>query len=525
MRATRANLSTVRAVAGLLFFCAFALAQTAPVPADCAADGSVVNAATGEPIPRARVFEVRSQIGTMADNAGRWSFSGLMCGRGAVTATRPGFLPGTARAAGDNMTGPLTLVSGSPAHNLVIKLTPQAVLTGRVTDESGDPFPGVQISAMSSVVSGGKRTVQPAQSTITNDLGEYRLAELKAGRFVICAQTPMAPPSETTATQDTCFPAAPEGGAVNAMAVFAGTETHVDFDLRQVHAVHVRGTVIGMPPSRGAALTLRYRGALSRAYVARPAAIDPAGRFDVRGVPPGSYLLVVDYYDSGHRLMARVPVDVGNSDIDGIVVRMEQGITLTGKIRVESASQTALSSMAWGLNLASSEPDVANPRIELGKDRSTFSITDVTPGSYRIIGTPPAPFYLNRAMIAGHDLTRDEMPITQSGLELDVVLGDDSGAIEGAAEDSNGKPPVTGAGITVLRDGRIASLGAIGSDGHFRIQNLGPGDYRIYAWDKLDEAEYADEDWMKRHGGYGQSITVASGQTATVKLTVATVNP
>jgi hypothetical protein len=143
----------------------------------------------------------------------------------------------------------------------VIKLTPQAVVTGRVTDESGDPVPGAQVIALSSIVISGKRTVQPAQSTATNDLGEYRLAGLRAGRFVFCAQTPMVPPGETTAAQDSCFPDAPEGGAVSAMAVFAGSETHVDLVLRQVHAVHVRGTVSGMPPSRGAALTLRYRGA------------------------------------------------------------------------------------------------------------------------------------------------------------------------------------------------------------------------------------------------------------------------
>jgi len=528
MAAGKANLSTVRAIAVLLLSGPLASAQVAPVQNDCAADGSVVNAVTGEPIPRAHVFDLRSQNATAADNAGRWSLSGLMCGQGAINATRPGFLQGTTREVAPGIPGSLTLVSGSPAHDLVIKLTPQAVVTGRVTDESGDALPAAQIIAMSSIVTNGKRTVQSAQNTITNDLGEYRLAGLRAGRFVFCAQTPTlpprVPPSDTTATQDACFPAAPEGGAISAMAIFAGTETHVDFVLRQVHASHVRGTVTGMPPSRGATLTLRYTGPLSQAPVARPAAIDPAGRFDIRGVPPGSYVLVVDYFDQGHRLMARVPVDVGSADVDGLVVRIEPGITVTGKVRVESASG-APAPRSWGLGILSSEPGLEAGRMQWDKDRSTFSIADLSPGSYRIVGTPPAPFYLKRAMLGGRDIAQDEMPIMQSGLELDVVLGDDGGAIEGTVEDAEGKTPASGAGIIALRGGRMARLSSAGPDGHYRIQNLGPGDYRIYAWDDLSEAEYADEDWMKRHGGYGQSVSVASGQTATVKLTVAAVGP
>lgn len=525
MLAGKAKLSNVRALALLLSFGAFAAAQIAPARTDCAADGSVVNAITGEPVPRARVTALPTQLSTVADDAGRWSLSNLTCGRGQITAARPGFLTGGIRTPENAAAPALILQQGSPAHDLTIKLTPQAVVTGKVTDEQGDPVPGAQIIALSSIVIGGKRTVQSAQSVVTNDLGEYRLAGLKAGRLIFCAQTPMAPPGETTTAQDACFPAEPEGGAVSGMAVFAGAETHVDFVLREVHAVHVRGTVSGMPPSRGAALTLRYRGSLSQAYVARPAQVDPLGRFEIRGVPPGSYMLAVDYWDSGHRLMAHVPVDVGNVDVDGVAVRLEPGLTVTGKVRVESSSGAARLPAYWGMHLVPSEPNLSNGSVEWSRDGSTFTVTDVAPGNYSITGTPPAPLYLKRAMIGGRDFAWDVIAIAQPGLELDVVLGDDGGVIEGAVENAEGKPPSTGAGITVLQNGRLAGLSSSGADGHFRVPNLAPGDYRIYAWDNLSEAEYADEEWMRLHGGYGQNATVASGQTATVNLTVAAVGP
>ena len=163
--------------------------------------------------------------------------------------------------------------------------------------------------------------------------------------------------------------------------------------------------------------------------------------------------------------------------------------------------------------------------MQWDKGSSMFSISDLAPGAYMISGTPAAPFYLKRAMIGSRDLSRDETPIVQSGEEVDVVLGDDGGLIEGTVEDADSKVPTMGAGIVVLRDGRLTRAAGLGPDGHFRIQNIGPGDYRVYAWDNLNEVEFADQDWMKRHGGYGQSVTVAPGQTATVKLTIAAVGP
>ena len=56
--------------------------------------------------------------------------------------------------------------------------------------------------------------------------------------------------------------------------------------------------------------------------------------------------------------------------------------------------------------------------------------------------------------------------------------------------------------------------------GHFKIQNVAPGDYTIYAWDDPNEVEYADPDWMRRNGGGGTAITVAASQNQQIKLTL-----
>jgi carboxypeptidase family protein len=494
-------------------------AQPPPPPSNCAADGVVVNSMTGEPIPRAHVISAASQTSGTADNLGHWSLTNITCGRLLVTATRPGFLNGGVRDQ------PM-ISADSPAHDVRIQLTPQSVVVGKVTDEQGDPVMNAQVSVLGSRVIEGHRTFQTMSAAQTNDLGEFRIASLPAGRFIFCARGQAAfvgsfnnpaNAADSMANGETCYPGPVEGGAASAMELPAGHETRVDFSLRQVPAVRVRGTVAGMPKSQGAAVTLQQRGPSRGQVNARPANITPDGHFEVRGVTPGSYILATDYWEGGSRLTARVPVEVGGSDVEGIAVHLEPGASIAGSVRVESATGKTLPNQPWPMNLRSSDPTIGGGQLKWGKDRDTFTIADTTPGTYRLEGTPPPPFYIKSAMLGGRDLTREEVLIGQSAGQLDIVIGDDGGSIEGVVQDSDGQPAARAA-VMAMQEGRSPRNFMGGADGHFRLANLPPGDYRIYAWDDITQVEYADPEWMKHHGGKGQSVTVSPGQTASLML-------
>src|SRR5437763_817587 len=73
-------------------------AQAAPPAMDCAASGTVVNAITGEPIPRAMVtmgaaLGIGAAVGAATDANGKWTIANTACGLRVPTAARPGFLP------------------------------------------------------------------------------------------------------------------------------------------------------------------------------------------------------------------------------------------------------------------------------------------------------------------------------------------------------------------------------------------------------------------------------------------------
>lgn len=502
------------------------ISQQPPPPTifDCSADGTVVNSVTGEPIARAHVNVIpngSAGYSTITDSSGSWSLSNMGCAAGVLQVTRPGFLQNTPNSGAGGPFRRLTLVSGSPVHDVKTELVPQSVAFGKVLDDQGDPVVGAQISGWSSHVVEGRSRFQQAGLTITNDLGEYRIPNLSRGKYVLCVH--MNPPNGTmqlaaqTIAADTCYPGPLEGGVASAMDLPAGRESKVDFTLNEVPAVHVRGSLTGLPDGRGSGVNLVKRtGADLGGNFGNVPGVVRNGNFDFR-VAPGSYMLMADYFDAGKRLTARVPVDVGATDIDNIAVHLDSGFTVTGMVRVVSQSGRTTAPQ-FGVGLRPSEPGSNTGQMKWEPDHSSFAISEMVPGSFRLDVNPPAPFYVKSAMLAGQDILNNDVPISQAAGPIEIVLRDDGGSIEGDVVDANGQP--VSAGVMLLRGTiRVASLMSQPT-GHFKIQNVAPGDYTIYAWDDPNEVAYADSDWMRRNGGGGTAITVTASQNQQIKLTL-----
>lgn len=498
-----------------------------PVPpaiSDCAADGTVVNSITGEPIVRAHVNVTIGATTSSAttDSSGKWALSKLGCAPGQLMVTRPGFLQTAQNGNILTMTGgairPLTLVSGSPLHDLKTELVPQSVALGRVLDDQGDPVMNAQLRVLISRVVEGLPRFQQIATGATNDLGEYRIASLPHGKYILCVHSAQPNLQTQTITADSCYPGPLEGGAASAMDLPAGRETKVDFTLTQVVPVHIRGTVSGLPEGRGTGVNLIQRGIHADFGGNMPGSVRD-GKFDFR-VPPGSYMLTADYFEAGKRLTARVPVDAtGSSDIDNIAVQLDAGFTVTGVVHAVSQSgQNAAASRQFPISLRPSEPVNGTAQLKWSPDHASFTFNDMVPGTYRLTVNPPSPYYVKSATLAGQDLLNTEVPISQAAGPIEITLSDNGGSIEGDVVDANGQP--VAAEIILLRDTTRAANLRTQPNGHFKLQNVAPGDYTIYAWDDANEVEYANPDWMRHYGSGGVPVTVTAGQSnAQIKLT------
>ncbi len=497
-------------------------AQGPPPPTsfDCAADGVVVNSVTGQPIIRAQVLASSSgtQRVVLSNSTGQWRFDGLPCGPTTLTALRTGFLQG--QTPGLSRVNLMKLVSGSPIHDFKISLTPQVVVNGRVLDPEGDPVLNARIVVLTSRIVNGKRTFQQSGNTNTNDLGEYRVPTLSSGKYVVCA-FPAAfggmflpgTAGDAATGGEACYPGFPEPGMLG-MDLPAGREARVDFNLPRVSVVQVRGTLSGVPKGRSVSLSLIRQGMPSGMGASpRQALLMPDGTFAVMGVTPGSYLATCDYFEGSSRLSARMPVQVGGSDVDGVNLQLEPALSIPGRVRMEVKSGAPTPVPTFAMSLESSDA-VGGVRVVWGKD-GAFTIETVTPGTYRLNAFPPGKFFVKSATLGGRDFLSQDVAIAGPPGPLEVLLSDDGGALDIQVEDADGKPVESW--VLTQMEGRPARFVHVNSDGRIAAQGLAPGKYRVSAWDDNQLVEYANPDWMRRYPA-GQSVTVEAGQSASVKV-------
>jgi hypothetical protein len=135
--------------------------------------GHVVAGTSGDPIRNARVTltpEPPQPPVVLTDGDGTFRLT-APAGNYRVVASKAGYARGDARAA--------------PGEPVEVRLNKGAVIAGRVVDESGEPVVDVKVTALDPDA-GHPTTVATAE---TDDRGEYRLAGLPDGAFVVSVTT------------------------------------------------------------------------------------------------------------------------------------------------------------------------------------------------------------------------------------------------------------------------------------------------------------------------------------------------
>jgi hypothetical protein len=272
--------------------------------------GRVVDAGTGAPVAGALVMllpvEQPFPPGAMAspqaptDANGEFSLERVWAGRFRVQIQKSGFA--AARELLDGQT--LDISAGQSIGGITFTLTRAGVIAGRIVDASGEPAAQVMVHALRRATgdtgqSSGARTMQMAQ---TNDLGEFRLAGLPEGRYVVIAtprpQPPFAQvsPGRSTVPAPTYYPGTTDPQTAHIIDLAAGqTVASIQFSIAALQAHDVSGIVVDEAgsPQPGAMVTLmadypRADGLL----VPMTGRTDETGTFRIAGVVSGTYRVV-----------------------------------------------------------------------------------------------------------------------------------------------------------------------------------------------------------------------------------------
>jgi len=172
-------------------------AQSVPMPRTTTGyriAGTVVNAASGEPVRRATVSVLSEEAdghiveSVETDNDGRFALESLPAAKFPLTASKRGFLT----AFYDQHEGYNTaIVTGADqdTSGLVFRLTPGAALRGVVTADSGDPVDGAKVMLFLKPHghNPGARITQAGEA-VTDDTGAYEFDGLAAGEYLLAVK-------------------------------------------------------------------------------------------------------------------------------------------------------------------------------------------------------------------------------------------------------------------------------------------------------------------------------------------------
>jgi len=513
----------------------------------CAVSGQVVRAGTGEPLKKAHVSLSQAggsrpgeSYGAQTNEAGMFSVENVQPGRYYLNVERTGYVTQSYGETSSRGSGAiLTLGPGEKAHDLVFRLVPWAAITGRITDEDGEPVPRVRVMALRRVFSRGRRTLSAWNFTQTNDLGEFRLWGLRPGRYIIRAESDREivgrgvgtrPAGKDDAYAPIFYPGTPDAARAGAIDVRAGQDMPgVDFILIPTHAVRVRGRVFDAVRGQPVGCCVELHSAESYGFstFGGSETMDPkSGTFEIRGVVPGSYEVLAYSESDGRMHFARRRVEVGETDVEGVDLTISRGADLKGRVIVEGQGSVDLSDVDVSLDLAELDLRMGGMRGEVKAD-GTFTIPDVSEGAYDIYVRHPPGSYLKAVRVSGQDVLEAGLSVGTGGIKgsIEVVLSTAGATVEGVVTGDGGLP-VPGATVALVPDGdkrkvyRLYRSETTDQYGKFVFRDVRPGEYKLFSWREVDYGDWQDPDFLKPVEDRGVKITTEENGHVTVELKV-----
>jgi protocatechuate 3,4-dioxygenase beta subunit len=518
----------------------------------CTVEGMVVSATTGLPLHKislqlysrnpapaspagADVTQPQS-YSAISDSTGQFTFSSVAPGNYTLIGQGnhyPYQIYRQHRHGGPTI---LRLAVAEDLKNVVFRLEPGVVITGKVLDEDGDPISEVSVQAFIRV--GGRLESQyaPHGGAQTDDLGEFRIWGLEPGKYLLEAS-----PVNTRASAS---------GGIYLPEFYPGTtdpsqatpiEGHpgdmlagIDITLTPSQPATVSGQVIdgrtGIPVMAANLFLQSNFSALTEGYSGTSNTLDwgPQGRFRMTNVAPGSWILVANARSDQTALYAQLPVNLSpGENLSGLQVTLMPSIELSGRLSADPSPALNLRSL-W-INL---QPSFSNglpqPASAGLKPDGTFVVQNIPPGKFRInvAGFPPQ-YYLKSASLDGADVLENGLTLTagEPPGTLDLFLSLDGGSIQGTVLNEDGKP-VEGAVVALIPDpprrDRQDLYSSVRTDpnGLFKLPGLAPGDYKLFVWEDLEHNSFEDPDFIRLFEDRGKEVEVRAREQQQVQLQV-----
>lgn len=534
---------------------AVALAQEPAAKTRASIEGIVTKDPDSQPVKKA-VIELIAENQAEAGNYtavtgpdGAFRIENILPGRYHLFAEHTGLLDSDRHRATRTDGRILVLTAGQELKDLHVRLQAAAVVRGRVTDEDGDPLANAEVTVMRQTFTAGRSHWEQAGAERTNDLGEYRIANLVAGNvYISCspapdfksliesggnaAETRASRDKSATTYQTTYYPGTPDRSQASPIQLHAGDEFPINFTLTPSPSLSIRGSVVNLPPRTSATIMLQSR---DFNVVFNGGEMHKDGTFVIRDVSPGSYTIVAMVDGSSTPMTARQSLQVGSNNVDGVRLAPQAGATVRGQLRLESKGVSKFDPQQIFLMLASVDGDDDAGSVTLRESFSNlahvapdgnFQWSDVPAGNYyiQVVGDPNQDWYVKSATAGGRDVNESGIGVNGGTAAVDLIISANGGIADGIAVDRNHQP-VSDAVIVAVPDARMRRRTdryrktISDQSGHFSLHGIRPGDYTLFAWESVEGEEYYNPDFLKAYEGQGTALHVAEGEHKSMQLT------
>ena len=507
--------------------------------------GHVRSAATGDPLHRVRLtFNGPNPTppSTVTNTRGEFEMTGLLAGTYSITATRAGYLTQFYGQQRPHEAGRTVEVrAGEVIEAIDMALARGGVLAGSITDDVGDPYPGVHVEALEFRYLRGRRLLLQTASATTNDLGQFRIGALAPGTYFLRASTQDTWESDdgklTYAYAITYYPGVT--GSDQAQSVNVAVEqpfAGLDFGVRPGRAARITGIMqnaAGEPlASQHVSLGRVHRAAAGALFATQGAGstrTDRSGSFQFPSLSPGEYIV----RSGGDPDAAGVPLVLADGDERHVVLMPRRASAITGSIVTDEGTPANFSSGRIRVVPIAADPESLLPSFtapsatDVARDW-TFRIGNVD-GQYlfRVTGLP-AEWMLGAVLLRGRNIVDAPVELRPragdtSGLQ--IVLSRKGAKIEGVVVHPDGTPAPDCTVVVFSADAAhwtIASrfVKAVRPDasGRFAVGGLPAGVYAAVAREYVADGQWEDPGFLNALKPFAASVQLGEGEAEQVSL-------
>jgi hypothetical protein len=486
--------------------------------------GRVVTA-DGQPISEAQImamgvgdkFDAVQQ--TVCDEEGKFKLTGLRTGAYQLMAMMPGYV---------SQRSPSEIVLHHIGDNVTITLVKGGVITGRVTDVTGEALVAARVMPQRVRDAEGNRVLSSEVMSHTHQLGRladdrgvYRLYGLAPGAYLVSINSTLLPlpnsgniPRETP----TYHPSATRDTATEVIVRDGMEVTDIDIRHRGERGHAVSGTLAGEVEGDAVLnfVSIVLRHPVTGQIEAMTMAMG-SRNFAFYGAADGEYeVLAVRANESDDRAMsAPRRISVKGADITGLELKLLRLGAIAGKIVIEKAEPAKVcgpkesyraqeislranrEDQKGGQNLALSPFDSGiGLSLSIPNEKSEFTLKNLEAGSYRLAADLPGETWYLRSITqpaAGAskktDAARQPFSLKQgekrNGIELTIAEG--AASLTGkvvAAREGQKLPPRLRVHLIPAESAATDDLlryaeTAMGQEDTFEFKHLAPGKYYL----------------------------------------------